>query len=51
MYPLYTPTDCHALPYVSELTTTESRHFKLYINKIEQSVIMEYLLQYENVFK
>jgi hypothetical protein len=51
MYPHYTPTDCHALPYISELTTIELRHFKLYINKIEQSVCMEYLLQYENVFK
>ena len=51
MYPPFTPPVCHALPYFSQLTTTELSHFKLYINKIKHSVNMEYLLQYENVFK
>jgi len=51
MHSPYTSPLCHALPDVSELTVTELFCFKLYVNKIKHSVNMEYLLQYENVFK
>jgi len=30
---------------------TELNYIKLYINKIKHSINLEYLLQYENVFK
>ena len=47
----YTPRVCRALPYVSELTATELIYNKLYVNKINDFLNIEYLLQYKNVFK
>jgi len=51
MHSSYTPRVCRALPYVSELTATELLYIKMYVNKINHSLNMQYLLQYENVFK
>jgi len=51
MHSSYTPSLCHALSYVHQLTAIELHYFKLYINKLKHSVNPEYLLKYENVFK
>ena len=51
MHSSYTPRVCRALPCVSELPATELLYIKMYVNKINDSLNMQYLLKYENVFK